>query len=342
VPDTAQPSDPPSGADPQSLADGEQTRVDADQTAADRDQATSDRDLERGGDPHSHDATRGMRRRNARRREQSALARLDAAEQRDALALERDLAATLRDHAADVRDLAIAQREVVSEHELGEHLVTGAEVIARARQQRRRAGQHRAEAAGQRAAAARDRQVAAGDREEAARERQHALDDRVELARQLAITASDPLTGARARAAGLTELEHEIDRCRRHGVALTLTYVDLVGLKAVNDTQGHGAGDELLVRVVALMRAHLRSYDLIIRLGGDEFACAMSHMTLADAKRRFGKLAVGLASAPGVGEIRSGFAELLGNETAAQLIARADNQLTAGRNGRGRRVRPSA
>lgn len=67
-----------------------------------------------------------------------------------------------------------------------------------------------------------------------------------------------------------------------------MAYVDAVGLKTLNDTEGHAVGDELLKRVVQLIRTHLRPYDLIIRLGGDEFLCAMSNMSLREARRRFG------------------------------------------------------
>jgi diguanylate cyclase (GGDEF)-like protein len=104
-----------------------------------------------------------------------------------------------------------------------------------------------------------------------------------------------------------------------------------VGLKTVNDTDGHGAGDELLRRVVALVRGHLRPYDLVIRLGGDEFLCAMSNMTLADARQRFGALATELAAAPGPGAIRTGFAEFAPDQMATELIARADSELVDNR-----------
>ena len=95
----------------------------------------------------------------------------------------------------------------------------------------------------------------------------------------------DALTGARTRAAGLRELDHELDRARRTASPLAVAYIDVVGLKAVNDTLGHAAGDALLKRVVAHLKAHLRPYDLIIRLGGDEFLCVMPNLTRGEHSR---------------------------------------------------------
>ena len=186
------------------------------------------------------------------------------------------------------------------------------------------------EAAKQRASAAQDRRDAANDREQSASARLRARVDREVLARELAITEADPLTGARTRAAGLTELDHELDRCRRSGGLLVVAYVDVVGLKTLNDSEGHAAGDELLKRVVAVLREHLRSYDLIMRLGGDEFLCAMSRMTLADARRRFRAIAAALADAPEARSIRTGFAALTHDDTGTELIARADSELVDG------------
>jgi len=135
------------------------------------------------------------------------------------------------------------------------------------------------------------------------------------------------LTGVRTRAAGLRNLDNELDRCRRSNEQLVVCYIDVVGLKALNDSRGHGAGDELLKRVVTLIKAHLRSYDLVIRLGGDEFLCAMSSMTLPDARKRFSDVTALLAASPDAGAIRTGFSQLTPDETAANLIARADNEL---------------
>jgi len=314
------------GDSDQTSGERDQTSADSDQAASDRDQAASDRDLVRGVDPREHEATREVRRRTALEREQTAATRLESAYERDASAAARDLAALARDRAAAARDLAMAQRDADYEHD-DARAVTGAEIATRAAEQRKRARDFRSQAAEHRAQAGRDREAAATDREQGARDRLQALADREALARALAITEIDPLTGARTRAAGLADLDHELDRTRRTGGTLVIVYVDAVGLKRLNDSEGHDAGDRLLKRVVALIGEHLRPYDLIVRLAGDEFLCAMSNMALPDARRRFSTIATALASTSEAAALRTGFAELTGNETATELIARADSQL---------------
>lgn len=304
-------------------------------------------DLAPGVDPAAHgfghDASasaNGQREQPARRREETAQARLDAAQRRDATAHSRDLAALARDHAAGARDLAMAQRDAAHAQDLDARALTGAEIVMRAAGKRERAAQDRAHAAEQRVLAAEDRRAAAQDREQAACERLRALEEQEALARQLALAAIDPLTGARTRAAGLIDLDHELDRCRRTSGLLVVAYVDVVGLKTLNDSFGHSAGDDLLKRVVVLIKEHLRSYDLIIRLGGDEFLCAMSDTTLPNARQRFRAIADELAGAPGPGAIRTGFAELTHERTATELIVDADIDLinTRRANERGRQT----
>ena len=78
----------------------------------------------------------------------------------------------------------------------------------------------------------------------------------------------------------------------------------------------------------------MRSYDLIVRVGGDEFLCAMSNMTLLDARVRFAQVAAALAASPRVGQIRTGLAQLVDGESAAELVARADGELLGSPHGR--------
>jgi diguanylate cyclase (GGDEF)-like protein len=340
----------------------DQTADERDQTADQRDQTAETRrnsadEREHTADQREHDAdqrdqnaatrlgsadereraanqreqTADERDRTADERDQSAETRLAAADKRDVIADARDLAALARDDAADARRPITSERDGVDLLEDSARALTAGDGLVRAAERRKRDEQLRALAAEQHALAAHDRRAAAQDREQGARERRHALADRKALARQLTITETDPLTGARARAAGLTDLDHELDRCRRTASRLVVAYIDVVGLKTVNDTQGHGAGDELLKQVVALLKTHLRSYDLIIRLAGDEFLCAMSNITLPDARQRFRAIAAALAAAPRPAAISTGFAELAPGQPVAELIACADKEMIESR-----------
>jgi diguanylate cyclase (GGDEF)-like protein len=91
-------------------------------------------------------------------------------------------------------------------------------------------------------------------------------------AREARLGRTDPLTGLLNVRAFREGLEEEISRARRQDAGLCLAVVDLNGFKAVNDTLGHGAGDELLQKVAGLMRDCVRADDLAARIGGDEFA----------------------------------------------------------------------
>jgi diguanylate cyclase (GGDEF)-like protein len=309
----------------QSGSDSDQAAADNDQAAADSDQAASDRDLGRGGDPGAHDITRDIRDRSARERHDGAERRLHAAASRDAVAHARDLRALARDQAAALRDRELVAREAALAAD--GLAVKGAEMEARAAESRKGAAADRLAAVEARARAAADRDQAARDRKQAARDRGQAQADRDALLHQLAIAETDPLTGTRTRAPGLADLDHEIDRARRTTNLLAVAYVDIVGLKIENDNHGHAAGDALLQRAVRAIRSHLRSYDMIVRVGGDEFLCVMSGATIEDARQRFGAVHLALAADPDRCEIKVGFAALTPQDSAAELIERADSDL---------------
>jgi diguanylate cyclase (GGDEF)-like protein len=91
----------------------------------------------------------------------------------------------------------------------------------------------------------------------------------------------DPLTGLANRRGFLDTAEHRLDLARRDGTTLGLLFVDADGLKHVNDTMGHAAGDELLQEIGALLRDTFRTSDLPARLGGDEFCVLVSADTVA-------------------------------------------------------------
>jgi diguanylate cyclase (GGDEF)-like protein/PAS domain S-box-containing protein len=89
---------------------------------------------------------------------------------------------------------------------------------------------------------------------------------------QLAHVADhDPLTGLLNRRSLERELGSHAGRVRRYGATGAVLMLDLDHFKYFNDTQGHRAGDELIVRIGQALRSRLRDSDVVARVGGDEF-----------------------------------------------------------------------
>jgi diguanylate cyclase (GGDEF)-like protein len=187
-----------------------------------------------------------------------------------------------------------------------------------------------------RARAADDRAQEAADRARAAAERAEALEIRAESARLLERAGTDELTGARTRQVGLERAAHELERARRTRGQLMLAFVDVDGLKQVNDSLGHQAGDALLELVGYALGSNLRPYDVIVRYGGDEFLCAMPDISPHEARARFKQIARALAAVKARYSISFGLAQARPDETLPQLVARADADLLAHRSCRRR------
>src|SRR3954471_9551041 len=92
---------------------------------------------------------------------------------------------------------------------------------------------------------------------------------RSDLAR---ISRADPLTGCLNRRGFCERFQAELNGAERSGQPLSLLQIDLDNFKRINDTQGHAAGDEVLIWVVRALQETLRPTDWVGRLGGDEFA----------------------------------------------------------------------
>jgi diguanylate cyclase (GGDEF)-like protein len=73
-------------------------------------------------------------------------------------------------------------------------------------------------------------------------------------------------------------LEGEANRSVRTGRSLAVAFLDCDDFKAVNDTQGHAAGDRLLQTVAQTLERNVRNYDSVARMGGDEFAILFPEM----------------------------------------------------------------
>jgi diguanylate cyclase (GGDEF)-like protein len=95
------------------------------------------------------------------------------------------------------------------------------------------------------------------------------IEDRTQHLQQ--ISGTDELTGLRNRRGFHEAAQAALD----DGVAILLAFVDVDGLKKVNDTLGHATGDELLLDVARALRSCVRHDDIVARLGGDEFCVLM-------------------------------------------------------------------
>ena len=93
-----------------------------------------------------------------------------------------------------------------------------------------------------------------------------------EVAAVTAAALLDPLTGVLNRRGFSAAVERELARAHRYDHPLALAFVDVRGLKAVNDSEGHLAGDRLLKQVGMLLTDSARAHDVVGRIGGDELA----------------------------------------------------------------------
>ncbi len=125
---------------------------------------------------------------------------------------------------------------------------------------------------------------------------------------------------------GNLTLQHEIERARRGDGSFVIAFVDVDGMKQVNDRDGHAAGDQVLKTLVWTMRARLRPFDPIVRYGGDEFVAGLGGACLQEAEERFDLVCAEMCDEVGVG-ITVGLAELEPDDTLERLTNRADASL---------------
>jgi diguanylate cyclase (GGDEF)-like protein len=100
-----------------------------------------------------------------------------------------------------------------------------------------------------------------------------------------AVALTDSLTGVLNRRGFTEAAERELDRAGRHGRPFVLAYIDVRGLKGVNDGEGHLAGDRLLKAATAVLTESVRAHDVVGRLGGDEFGLLLTEQTSQDAEQ---------------------------------------------------------
>ncbi len=150
--------------------------------------------------------------------------------------------------------------------------------------------------------------------------------------------ATDTLTGLSNRAAFTRALDAAAAQATRHASGFALAFIDLDGFKAINDTFGHAAGDEVLVEVARRAKAMARSSDHLCRLGGDEFVVLLDSVAMPEFAHAAASRYAAAIEAPitlGGGAVVSVGASLglalcpADGMTPAQLVQAADRRMYA-------------
>ncbi len=176
------------------------------------------------------------------------------------------------------------------------------------------------------------------------------LRDNVQMSIEMAIT--DALTGLYNRRYMETHVSTLVEQAAARGKPLSVLVIDIDYFKAINDTYGHDAGDDVLRDFALRVRRSIRGIDLACRYGGEEFVVIMPETDMAVATVVAERLRRRIAAEPfpiqhGAGKIEVtisvGIATLGREDTAAAMIKRADQALyRAKRDGRNRVVPDAA
>jgi diguanylate cyclase (GGDEF)-like protein len=108
-------------------------------------------------------------------------------------------------------------------------------------------------------------------------------------ARLESLARTDTLTGLNNRRMFDEALAATIQRAGRTGQPFALAYLDIDKFKTINDTHGHGVGDEVLVEFATRLKQAVRSTDVVARLAGDEFVIIFEHVDSQDELARLGQ-----------------------------------------------------
>ena len=112
------------------------------------------------------------------------------------------------------------------------------------------------------------------------------------------LALKDPLTGLANRRLLAERMSMALVHARRKQSAMAVVYLDLDGLRQINNTLGHGAGDTLLKMVAERLVATVREEDTVARLGGDEFIMGLWHLSGTDDAAKLASKVIVAVSQP--------------------------------------------
>ncbi|HTW47623.1 MAG TPA: GGDEF domain-containing protein [Acidobacteriaceae bacterium] len=156
------------------------------------------------------------------------------------------------------------------------------------------------------------------------------------------VAQTDSLTGLLNRGAFEESLRRELARCLAQGSVLGLMLVDIDYFKQVNDEHGHLAGDDVLRRISATLRAGIRPSDVLARYGGEEFVILLHSAGPAQTEEVAERLRADVAdlvSLPGGVRLTASFGVAVSQpqDSVSSLLVRADEALyRSKRDGRNR------
>lgn len=164
------------------------------------------------------------------------------------------------------------------------------------------------------------------------REKIAGLEARVRQLDELA--HQDPLVPIPNRRGFMRALEAAIARVSRYGESAAMLFVDIDGLKRINDSFGHQAGDESLRQVAAQLSSGVRKSDCVGRLGGDEFGILLVHATEDSAAETAQRLTGSIERCDILFEgnrlplgVAIGIAMIRPDDSADAVVARADQAM---------------
>ena len=174
-----------------------------------------------------------------------------------------------------------------------------------------------------------------------------ALDNRRLMQEKERLAVHDGLTDAFNRGYLEVAIDRTSKEVRRNGGEVSIVFVDVDGMKDVNDTYGHEAGDRLLVDLARLLNESCRESDVVARYGGDEFVVLMPGTGAAGARQVTGKVEAAIAARNAAAEApylsASTGAHTAGAEGVDSLLREADRRMYEAKRaqfGRAARHRP--
>ncbi len=150
----------------------------------------------------------------------------------------------------------------------------------------------------------------------------------------------DSLVPVSNRRAFVRELSRQMSFAERYGTASTVVYFDINGLKGINDTHGHAAGDAAIRHVAEALVRNVRESDLVGRLGGDEFGVILTNADREVASEKAAFLAAEIEARPMEWEgkrlrlyIAHGAYTFKGGDDVSKALDEADRDMYARKQG---------